>query len=169
LFRQAIEIDIVKIVSGGQTGVDRAALDVALKHRIKCGGWCPEGRLDEEGKIPDRYPMTELKKGGPNERTARNVHDSDGTIVIYFHELSGGTAYTVGCCIEQRQPYRLIDAAKYSPEDTVPLMGAFVRDHDIDILNVAGPRESEWAGGYAYALRAMDVLLSRMRVSGRRR
>jgi hypothetical protein len=51
----------------------------------------------------------------------------------------------------------------------VPLMGAFVRDHDIDILNVAGPRESEWAGGYAYALRAMDVLLSRMRVSGRRR
>ena len=113
--------------------------------------------------------MTELKKGGPNERTARNVHDSDGTIVIYFHELSGGTAYTVGCCIEQRQPYRLIDAAKYSPEDAVPLMGAFVRDHDIDILNVAGPRESEWAGGYAYALRAMDVLLSRMRVSGRRR
>jgi hypothetical protein len=169
LFRQAIEIDIVKIVSGGQTGVDRAALDVALKHRIKCGGWCPEGRLDEEGKIPDRYPMTELKKGGPNERTARNVRDSDGTIVIYFHELSGGTAYTVGCCIEQRQPYRLIDAAKYSPEDAVPLMGAFIRDHDIDILNVAGPRESEWTGGYAYALRAMDVLLSRMRVSGRRR
>ncbi len=149
--------------------MDRAALDVALKHQIKCGGWCPEGRLDEGGKIPDRYPMTELKKGGPNERTAQNVYDSDGTIVIYFHELSGGTAYTVGCCIEQRQPYRLIDAAKYSPEDAVPLMGAFIRDNDIEILNIAGPRASEWVGGYNYALRAVDVLLSRIKMSSRRR
>jgi len=158
----------LKIISGGQTGVDRAALDVALKHRIKCGGWCPEGRLDEEGKIPDRYPMTELKKGGPDERTARNVYDSDGTIVIYFHELSGGTAYTVGCCIEQRRPHRLIDAAKYSPEDAATLMVAFVVDHDIDILNIAGPRASEWLGGYDYALRAVDVLLSRLKIAGRR-
>jgi Circularly permutated YpsA SLOG family len=159
----------VKIISGGQTGVDRAALDVALKHRIACGGWCPEGRLDEEGKIPDRYPMTELKKGGPDERTALNVYDSDGTIVIYFHELSGGTAYTVGCCIEQQQPHRLIDAAKYSPEDAATLMVAFVVDHDIEILNIAGPRASEWAGAYDYALRAVDVLLSRMKIARRRR
>lgn len=113
--------------------------------------------------------MTPLKKGGPNERTARNVRDSDGTIIIYFHELSGGTAYTVGCCIEQRVPHRLIDAAKYSPEDAVPLMGAFIRDHDVEILNVAGPRASEWAGGYDYAFRAIDVLLTRMRFSARRR
>jgi Circularly permutated YpsA SLOG family len=159
----------VKIISGGQTGVDRAALDVALKHRIACGGWCPEGRLDEEGKIPDRYPMTELKKGGRDERTALNVYDSDGTIVIYFHELSGGTAYTVGCCIEQQQPHRLIDAAKYSPEDAATLMVAFVVDHNIEILNIAGPRASEWAGAYDYALRAVDVLLSRMKIARRRR
>ncbi|HXY61195.1 MAG TPA: putative molybdenum carrier protein [Chthoniobacterales bacterium] len=159
----------MKIVSGGQTGVDRAALDVALKHHIPCGGWCPEGRTDEDGKIPDRYPMKALKKGGPQERTSRNVQDSDGTIVIYFHELSGGTAYTAGCCIEQQQPYRLIDAAKYSPEDAVPLMAAFMRDHDVEILNVAGPRQSEWAGGYDYTFRAINVLLSRMKFSGRRR
>jgi hypothetical protein len=144
-------------------------MDVAMKYRVPCGGWCPEDRSDENGTIPDRYPMTPLKKGGPHERTARNVRDSDGTIVIYFHELSGGTAYTVGCCIEQRVPHRLIDAAKYSPEDAVPLMGAFVRDHDVDILNIAGPRASEWAGGYDYAFRAIDVLLSRMKSSGRRR
>ena len=73
-----------------------------MKHRIPCGGWCPEDRADKDGQIPDRYPLTPLKKGGPNQRTARNVQDSDGTIVIYFHELSGETAYTVGCCIEQR-------------------------------------------------------------------
>lgn len=98
----------------------------------------------------------------------RNVEDSDGTIVIYFHELEGGTAYTVGCCIETRQPHRLIDAAKYSPEDAATLMVSFVRDHEVDILNVAGPRETEWTGGYAYAFRAVDVLVSRLKLSGRR-
>ena len=154
-------IDILKIISGGQTGVDRAALDVALKHRIKCGGWCPAGRTDEDGKIPDRYPVKELKKGGNEARTAQNVRDSDGTIVIYFHELSGGTAYTVGCCIQDRQPHRLIDAAKYSAEDAATLMVAFLVSHDIEILNIAGPRESEWVGAYKYAFRAVDVFLSR--------
>jgi len=153
----------LKIISGGQTGVDRAALDVALRHRIKCGGWCPAGRLDEDGKIPDRYPLKELKKGGNEGRTLQNVRDSDGTIVIYFHELEGGTAYTIGCCIEDRQPHRLIDAAKYSPEDAATLMVAFVVDHEIETLNVAGPRESEWKGAYNYAFRAMDVLLSRLK------
>ena len=144
--------------------MDRAALDVGLKHGIKCGGWCPAGRTDEDGKIPERYPLKELKKGGNEERTLRNVEDSDGTIVIYFHELSGGTAYTVGCCIEDRQPYRLIDAAKYSQEDAATLMAAFAVDHEIETLNIAGPRQSEWAGAYNYAFRAVDVLLSRLRI-----
>lgn len=152
-----------KIISGGQTGVDRAALDVALKHHIKCGGWCPASRTDEDGEIPDRYPVKELKKGGNEERTEQNVLDSDGTIIIYFHELSGGTAHTVGCCIQDRQPHRLIDAAKYSPEDAATLMVAFVVDHDVEILNIAGPRASEWTGAYAYASRAVDVFVSRVR------
>ena len=107
--------------------MDRAALDVALKHHVKCGGWCPAGRTDENGKIPDRYPLKELKKGGNEERTRQNVHDSDGTIIIYFHELEGGTAYTIGCCMEDRQPHRLIDAAKYSAEDAATLMMSSVR------------------------------------------
>jgi len=153
----------MKIISGGQTGVDRAALDVALKHHIKCGGWCPSGRTDEDGEIPARYPVKELKKGGNDERTARNVHDSDGTIIIYFHEFEGGTAHTVGCCMQDRQPYRMIDAAKYSPEDAATLMVSFVVDHDVEILNIAGPRASEWAGAYTYALRAVDVFVSRVK------
>ena len=143
--------------------MDRAALDVALKHHVKCGGWCPASRLDEDGKIPDRYPLKELKKGGNEARTAQNVRDSDGTIVIYFHELEGGTAYTIGCCIEHRQPHRSIDAAKYSPEDAATLMVAFVVDHEIETLNIAGPRESEWTGAYVYAFRAIDVALSRLK------
>ena len=143
--------------------MDRAALDVALKHHVKCGGWCPAGRLDEDGKIPERYPLKELKKGGNEARTAQNVRDSDATIVIYFHELEGGTAYTIGCCIEDRKPQRSIDAAKYSPEDAATLMVAFVVDHEIETLNIAGPRESEWKGAYAYAVRAIDVALSRLK------
>lgn len=143
--------------------MDRAALDVALKHHVKCGGWCPAGRTDEEGKIPDRYPLKDLKKGGNEERTEQNVRDSDGTIIIYFHELSGGTAHTVDCCIQARQPHRLIDAAKYLPEDAATLMVAFVVDHDVEVLNIAGPRASQWAGAYAYAFRAVDVLVTRVK------
>lgn len=143
--------------------MDRAALDVALKHHVKCGGWCPAGRTDEEGKIPDHYPLKDLKKGGNEERTEQNVRDSDGTIIIYFHELSGGTAHTVDCCIQARQPHRLIDAAKYLPEDAATLMVAFVVDHDVEVLNIAGPRASQWAGAYAYAFRAVDVLVTRVK------
>jgi len=73
----------VEIISGGQTGVDRAALDVALKNGIDCGGWCPTGRLDEVGRIPDRYPLKELEHGGFTERTLQNVKDSEGTVIIY--------------------------------------------------------------------------------------
>ena len=104
----------VKIISGGQTGVDRAALDVALKHGIHSGGWCPTGRLDEFGRIPDRYPVKELQAGGFTERTLRNVKDSDGTVIIYPSKLSGGTEQTARFCIEQRRAHELIDASNVS-------------------------------------------------------
>jgi hypothetical protein len=85
----------MKIISGGQTGVDRAALDAAMKHGIECGGWCPAGRLDEFGKIPEQYPLQELEHGTFADRTLQNVKDSDGTAIIYFDKLRGGTAQTV--------------------------------------------------------------------------
>src|SRR4029077_6168393 len=103
-----------KIVSGGQTGVDRAALDVALKHGIECGGWCPAGRLDEFGRIPDQYPVQELQAGGFTERTLQNVKDSNGTVVIFSGKLGGGTEQTVRFCVELRRPHQLIDASKFS-------------------------------------------------------
>jgi hypothetical protein len=150
----------VKIISGGQTGVDRAALDAALKHGIECGGWCPEGRLDEFGRIPDRYPVKELKEGSFAERTSQNVKDSDGTVIIYFDRLRGGTEYTVECCNKLQRQHALIDAAKTSSECAANLMVDLVNNHKIDTLNVAGPRESEWANGYAYAYRVLDIFLS---------
>ncbi len=150
----------MKIISGGQTGVDRAALDVALNHGIECGGWCPAGRLDELGRIPDHYLVKELKEGGYAERTLQNVQDSGGTVIIYFDKLRGGTEYTVECCNKLQRQHVLIDAAKISSECAAKLTVDLVRNHKIDILNVAGPRESEWANGYAYAFRALDVFLS---------
>jgi Circularly permutated YpsA SLOG family len=149
----------VKIVSGGQTGVDRAALDVALTHGIDCGGWCPAGRLDESGKIPDRYPVRELRAGGFTERTLQNVKDSDGTVVIYPGKLRGGSEQTVCFCVELERPHQLIAASKITAEDAANLITDFVRAKKIGILNVAGPRQSEWPEGYDYAFRALSAFL----------
>ena len=151
----------MKIISGGQTGVDRAALDVALKNGIDCGGWCPAGRLDEVGRIPDRYPVRELEHGGFTERTLQNVKDSDGTVIIYSAKLSGGTEQTVRFCVEQQQPHQLIDASKISAEKSARSIADLVRKHKIDMLNVAGPRQSEWPEGYDYAFRALETFLAR--------
>jgi hypothetical protein len=152
----------VKIISGGQTGVDRAALDVALKHRIDCGGWCPAGRLDEFGRIPDQYPVNELEGGGFTERTLQNVKDSDGTVIIYSGKLSGGTEQTVRFCLEQQRPHQLLDASKIPTEEAARLIADFVRNHKIDILNVAGPRESDWPEGHDYAYRALETFLTNL-------
>ena len=149
----------MKIISGGQTGVDRAALDVALNHGIECGGWCPAGRLDEVGRIPDRYPLQELQVGGFTERTFQNVKDSDGTVIIYAGKLSGGTEQTVRSCQELQRPNELIEASRISAEAAAKLISDFVRKHKIDILNFAGPRQREWPEGYHYASRVLEVFL----------
>ena len=152
----------MKIISGGQTGVDRAALDVALKHGIDCGGWCPAGRFDEFDRIPDRYPLKELEHGGFTGRTLQNVKDSDGTVIIYSGKLSGGTEQTVRFCLEQLQPHQLIDTSKISGEDAARLIVDFVGKHQINLLNVAGPRQSEWPDGYDYAFRALEIFLTNL-------
>jgi hypothetical protein len=150
----------MKIISGGQTGVDRAALDVALKYGIECGGWCPDGRLNEVGRIPEVYPVHELPGAGPRERTRQNVIDSDATVVIYEKQLRGGTEYTVRCCEEQARPHLLIDASRISPEKAAKLIYELVRQGKIATLNVAGPRQSEWAGGYDYCFTTLEIFLN---------
>jgi Circularly permutated YpsA SLOG family len=152
-------VKTLKIISGGQTGVDRAALDVALRHGIECGGWCPAGRLDEFGKIPDHYPIRELEGGGFTERTLQNVKDSDGTVVMYPGELRGGSEQTIRFCVELHRPHQLIDASKVNAEEAANLITDFVRAKKPGILNVAGPRHSEWPEGYAYASRALESFL----------
>jgi hypothetical protein len=153
-------VKALKIISGGQTGVDRAALDVALKHGIESGGWCPAGRLDEFGKIPEHYPVQELQGGGFTERTLQNVKDSDATVVVYPVELRGGTEQTVRFCVELKRPHELINASKISAQGAAKLISDFVDKNKIGILNVAGPRQSEWPEGYDYASRALDIFLA---------
>jgi len=142
--------------------VDRAALDVAIKHGIECGGWCPAGRLDEFGRIPAHYAVRELESGGFTERTLQNVKDSDGTLIIYTGEPRGGTAETVRFCREQGRPHQLIDATKIFAEDAATLIANFVCNHESEILNVAGPRQSEWPEGYHYAFYVLDHFLTRL-------
>jgi hypothetical protein len=91
-----------KIVSGGQTGVDRGALDAALRVGFPCGGWCPQDRKAEDGPIPDRYPLVVLPGAGYRQRTLKNVKDSDGTVIIYANTLSGGTKLTRDFCQRER-------------------------------------------------------------------
>jgi hypothetical protein len=152
----------LKIISGGQTGVDRAALDAAIKRGLECGGWCPAGRCDEFGRIPDYYPLKELQAGGFAERTLQNVRDSDGTLVIYWENLGGGTELTVRFCLAEQRSHKLIDAAQVPAAEAATLIADFVAGESISVLNVAGPRETEWGGGYDFAFAALDGFLTKI-------
>lgn len=139
------------VITGGQTGVDRGALDAALSLDFPCGGWCPKGREAEDGAIPERYPLRELANGGYRERTVQNVLDSDGTLIIYYGTLSGGTEQTQLHCIRRQKPYKLIDAREISIQRAKELGLEFIQAHSVSVLNVAGPRESGWRGAAHFA------------------
>lgn len=150
---------LARIVSGGQTGVDRGALDAALERGFPCGGWCPEGRLAEDGRIADRYLLKVLPDAGYAERTAQNVLDSDATLVLCHERLEGGTEYTVRLCVEHARPHKLIDAAAVGAERAAAIALEFVAANGVRVLNVAGPRQSKWSGAHAYAYRTIGLLL----------
>ena len=134
---------IEKIISGGQTGVDRAALDLTLEAGIPCGGWCPRGRKAEDGTIDFRYPLEETHSADYRVRTERNVRDSDGTLVITSGPMKGGTALTVTLARKYKKPCLAVDLASGGDHETVT---EWVKKNGIRILNVAGPRESETPG-----------------------
>lgn len=134
---------IAKVVSGGQTGVDRAALDAAMAADIPVGGYCPKGRLAEDGTVPDRYPLIELPNGRYASRTEMNVVESDGTLVLNVGRLSDGTKATVDFARQHGRPFLVIQL------DDRPQLAealAWLRERRIGTLNVAGPRESKCPG-----------------------
>jgi hypothetical protein len=156
-----LQVTLERIVSGAQTGVDRGALDAALELGFPCSGWCPPGRLAEDGAIPDRYPVTELTAGGYRQRTVRNVVDSDGTLVLHFGMPEGGTAQTLQHCIRHRKPHLAIDGAEISTESAATMAAAFIAEHGITSLNIAGPRASKEPRGQNYARTVVIALLRR--------
>lgn len=159
--------DPVTIVSGGQTGVDRGALDAAIALGAPCGGWCPQGRLAEDGVIDARYPLRELPGGGYLDRTRRNVLDSDGTLVVTFGPASGGTARTIEFCQELGRPMLVVDAAVTDPAAAAAELAGFLDRESIRSLNVAGPRASGEPGAYAYALALVSAVIELRSGEGR--
>jgi hypothetical protein len=149
----------LRIHSGGQTGVDRAALDAALAEGVAIGGWCPRGRRAEDGPIPDRYPLRETPTAAYAERTAWNVRDADATLVLTRGAPTGGTATTIDVARELGKPLRIVDLEA----DDVEPVAAWVRAHGIEVLNVAGPRESTAPGIHAEAERFVKSLLRLLR------
>jgi hypothetical protein len=151
---------VFSIVSGGQTGVDRGALDAALQAGVTCGGWCPEDCMAEDGVIDARYGLVPLPQGGYAERTRRNVLDSDATLILYFGELEGGTALTAACCEKQGRPLLLIDALALDPEQAAVMARDFMARHAVLCLNVAGPRASKIPAAHGYASDTVSRLLA---------
>ena len=133
---------ISKIISGGQTGVDRAALDAAISLGLKHGGFCPKGRVAEDGIIPVEYKMDELDTEEYSARTMKNVQCSDGTIILHKGELTGGTAFTEEFCKLKKKPLLIINILDEFKEIRVNL-NRWLETNNITILNIAGPRESE--------------------------
>ena len=170
--------------------MDRGALDAALELGAECGGWCPAGRLAEDGTIPERYPVMEMPTAAYSARTARNVAESHGTLVICNGEARGGTRETLEFCREQGRPHLVIDCEEVAIEAAIDRAVEFVqrlssradaRDPTsrqnatrelrgsspsarlgITILNVAGPRASQWADGHEVAHQIVAALLRRL-------
>jgi hypothetical protein len=147
---------VEKIISGGQTGVDRAALDVALEIGIPCGGWCPKGRRAEDGGIPARYPLVETDSTSYPVRTEMNVRDSDGTLILTRGRPDRGTALTIGLARRFKKPFRVVD---FEGEADPGHVAAWIAENSIKVLNVAGPRESSSKGIGAEAGRFLRQLL----------
>ena len=135
---------IRRIVSGGQTGADRAALDTARERGIETGGWVPRGRWAEDGRVPDFYPnMKETVSADPTHRTKYNVRDSDGTVVFCHGDVSGGTKWTVDVSGKLYKPMLRLDLAALSVEAAASRLLQWTAAEGIEVLNVAGPRQSE--------------------------
>ena len=148
---------IKKIISGGQTGVDRAALDAAIKLSIDHGGWIPKGRLTESGPLPPEYRLKETKSASYAERTEKNVLDADGTLIISRGPLTGGSEYTREMAVKHQRPWLHIDLADQAAFQAASMINSWITHKKIEILNVAGPRASKDPNIYQDAV---DILES---------
>lgn len=151
---------IKKIVSGGQTGADRAALDFALKYYIAHGGWIIKGRITEDGPLPEKYQLQEMPTESYSKRTERNVIDSDGTLIISHGELTGGSAYTRKMSMKHGRPWLHADLNKMPTFQAAIIIESWISENGIEILNVAGPRDSKDPSIYGLVTVILELVLT---------
>ncbi len=145
----------LKFISGGQTGVDRAALDFALSNDILCSGWCPQMREAEDGPIPIRYPLTESYSPDPRVRTELNVKDGDGTLILIVEDMDKGTQQTYDFAHLHAKP---VFVWRIGMNRNYTQFYNWFEKNKISKLNIAGPRESNQPGIYSEALNTLDRL-----------
>ncbi len=147
-----------RIVSGGQTGADRAGLDAACQAQFPCGGYCPKDRQAEDGPIDTKYPLREIE-GGYRQRTWQNVIHSDATVIFFDKEAKGGTLLTIKYCQTNRKPHLRVDVSIESNEEASAGILEFINMYSISTLNIAGPRASECPSMYDFVRTTMATLL----------
>ena len=147
------------VISGGQTGADRAALDFAIAHGVEHGGWCPLGRRAEDGSLDAKYHLVETEREGYRARTVRNVRDSDATLVLNLDELEGGSLETVRIAQRRGKPVFVVQLDAPPTDIDLAELRQWLRVHAVACLNVAGPRESKRPGIYQAARALLERLL----------
>ena len=160
-----IDKSIFKIVSGGQTGVDRAALDVAIQLGIVHGGWCPKGRKAEDGSIPEKYQMIEADSDDYSVRTQLNIKDSDGTLILIPYDpdkATGGTLQTINVAKEVNKPCFIMDLSTELCRGMFFDVIEWLEKKKIKKLNIAGPRESQAPGIHQRASEYLTNLYGRI-------
>jgi len=148
-----------KIISGGQTGADRAALDVAIQFDISHGGWIPKGRKTEDGTLPEKYQLQEMPTSSYPKRTEQNVIDSDGTLIFSHGKLTGGSALTMMLAKKHNRPCLQIDFMKTNGFEAARAINSWIKEHGIKILNVAGARASKDPEIYNATYKALQATL----------
>lgn len=146
-----------KIISGGQTGADRAGLDAGLEAGLPVGGYVPRGRLSEDGQVPDKYPMTETGSKDYKSRTKRNILESDGTLIINIGPMKGGTALTAKIAQENNRPLMIV---QLDDDYQVGAVINWLEENRIQTLNIAGPRESKLPGIHDKAKQFLKEVLT---------
>jgi hypothetical protein len=149
----------MKIISGAQTGVDRAALDWAMQHGLPHGGWCPQGRTAQDGVIPERYQLQETPSSGYSQRTRQNIETADATLLIHTGPLIGGSELTQRLARKLNKPLAVFDLNQPWPEQAKTTR-QWLDSHAVGVLNVAGPSEDRHPGIYALTMQALDMVFS---------
>ncbi|MDX1284537.1 MAG: putative molybdenum carrier protein [Draconibacterium sp.] len=148
------QIPCHKIITGGQTGVDRGALDACLSLDFPCGGWCPANRIAEDGRIENKYPLKETNEKEYHFRTRKNVNVSDGTLIISSEKLTGGTLLTKKIAEELNKPLLII-----SDSNSLQQILIWLQENKVNTLNIAGPRQSEWNMAYGLSYKITSDII----------